>query len=520
LSIKVLEDRMRLPCFASLLREGVVDFACVDTSNGLGTIQLLHSKRTIVSGSLTHPYVVIGNYLLDSLPIDIYRYAPIEPLPCTDGEGAAGGADAKSTQRSRRSVPSIPSHSQPLQRLCVALPRSAPITWKQWTEDATFEWSASTMVELVDSCTPRASLTEEKFAASDHHAAVLRAFASSEARARCKDGVHAPFIVPVGAVQLVRDIAMLRNSKSSCPHLCIFGDKTFGSKESSCIGFGSDLALGQGGVGGSSVNGGGGGGGGGGAPPIIVHHTSEGSTDDAGCVSVSVDLDLIAQLVELSVPRCSFCKRVYIADRINGSGGQFDVTMCSDTCHCGQETGARHGSSHESSGKGKGIGSADESHEQSPTDIEAVAEVAQASSEHWTASELLALLEISEFDAGMFSSICWPLSHKIRGTNVLETSRAQATVAVRARAKSVALQCLKNSCFELVAPAGSAQQAESAFKSALRTARFLYTIGLWNDAARVLRDCASATGRQEADHLRSKAEALGGSHGRVVSGNV
>ena len=469
------------------------------------------------TGSLSFPFVVIGNYLLDSLPIDIYRYAPTERIPHDDA--AVTDFVDDSAKRTGRGA-GTPAQSASLQRLCVALPSSsdalgdAPRSWKQWTKEAKFEWSTSTMEQLVDTCTPRSScLAEGEIDKSGHHAAVMNTFASPQARALCKDGMHAPFIVPVGAARLVRDIARLRDPKSSYPHLCIFGDKTFGSKESSCISLGPTPAQQDKKAGISCSDGRGGGK----APPIIVHHTSDPGNNGAGCVSVSVDLGLISQLVEQNGPRCSLCKTVYIADRMNGSGGQFDVTMCCNSCVCRQKTRVGRESIH-------GLSSGDENicnvgeycSVLSPTDIEAVAEVAYASSDYWTASELLALIEASEFDPGLFSSICWPLSHKLRNTipqndvvSPLEIPQAQTTVNVHARAKAAALRCLENSYFEVVAPAGSVQHEQNEFEFAMRTARFLYTIGFFDESVQVLRGCASATGRREAEHLCSKAEAFG-----------
>ena len=74
LSRDVVQDRMKLPCFQTMLQKGLVDFACVDVSKGLThehEIHLLHQDQNI--SLVENAMVVVGNYFLDSLPIDMYR---------------------------------------------------------------------------------------------------------------------------------------------------------------------------------------------------------------------------------------------------------------------------------------------------------------------------------------------------------------------------------------------------------------------------------------------------------------
>ena len=464
LSPDVIKDRMRLSCMKPLLRDGLVDFACLDTANRLESIKLMHSGRTIRKSSLRQPFVTIGNYLLDSLPIDIYRYAPTTVNNLSREIGKQGK----------------------LQRLSVALPvdltygegdettsrkSSQSRSWKQWSREAMFNWTDSSLAQLVEDCT--GNIFSE---ATEHYAEVLRNFASPEGRLLSKGGMHSPFIVPVGAVRLVRDIAELHHPSVTCPHMCIFGDKTFGSKESACLEFGADMKQGN------NTDGE--------APPIIVHHGLTNDSHESGCISVSVNLDLVSDFVELGKMQCSSCKRVHIQDRVSGSGGQFDVAICCSICCCSNQNNTdgpcfKHSQS--------------ELPRTSPTDVEAIAEIAVASPECWTPWELLCLLKISEYDALLFKSICWFISHKLRFlsediTADLATKqsdhncspRAQDLKAMRYEAKHAALRCLENAHFEVLAPSGSPGEKRGLFDFALLTARFLYTIQLWNASEWVL----------------------------------
>jgi hypothetical protein len=311
---------------------------------------------------------------------------------------------------------------------------------------------------------------------------VLREHCSPEQRERESGSRTAPFIVPVGAGRLLRDVSALQTTSNNAigePILFIFGDKTFGSRESAALEQNDETRDGDG------------------APPILVHH----SAGNVGCISASVDLELIARLVrEVAVlpppghimspqvaasvetraaraAECEICSN-YVHDRANGMGGAFDVCVCASQC---VRSVAHPQSAAFSSCP-----------EISVTDIESCVEIAVAHVAEWTAGEIVALLTLAEFDAGVCSALCWPLARKLNSRD--HQWRRKAVEAV--------LRC-HSTCFEVVAAARAQEQTEAAFEASLKAARWFYVVGAYAQARAVL---DSPPCRQE--HLRPQVARL------------
>lgn len=71
----LLESRMKTPWMEPLVAAGLVDFATLDASSSKDTassLELLASKTRIALGSIEGPVCVLGNYALDSFPVDIF----------------------------------------------------------------------------------------------------------------------------------------------------------------------------------------------------------------------------------------------------------------------------------------------------------------------------------------------------------------------------------------------------------------------------------------------------------------
>ncbi|KAG7401125.1 hypothetical protein PHYBOEH_002683 [Phytophthora boehmeriae] len=106
LSDQVLHSRRQMECFRPFIEAGQLDFALFDTydfvhgnpqaSRKKKTLELMHSQREWHVGS-DGPFVLIGNYFLDSLRADVFAVASrqkITPMttrsnPCRDSDNSS-----------------------------------------------------------------------------------------------------------------------------------------------------------------------------------------------------------------------------------------------------------------------------------------------------------------------------------------------------------------------------------------------------------------------------------------------
>jgi len=61
------------PQLSLLAEKGLLDFARLDLDSRSDTLELLHAGQTLNLNTLANPVAVVGNYVLDSLPHDIFR---------------------------------------------------------------------------------------------------------------------------------------------------------------------------------------------------------------------------------------------------------------------------------------------------------------------------------------------------------------------------------------------------------------------------------------------------------------
>ncbi|KAG5175944.1 hypothetical protein JKP88DRAFT_336999 [Tribonema minus] len=126
----VLRERMSSACFRELLAAGAVDFAVLDAGSALSAaassalsaaasttrghdddgqnaaaLDLLYSQRRLGPGSIKNPLLIMGNYVLDSLPATLYLSAEggqvwevMERAPTLSGSGggSSGSSDSGS----------------------------------------------------------------------------------------------------------------------------------------------------------------------------------------------------------------------------------------------------------------------------------------------------------------------------------------------------------------------------------------------------------------------------------------
>lgn len=99
-----LEFWQRQPQLKQLAEAGTVDFAQLDLGEGaVNTLQLLHSGETVELETLANPVAVVANYVLDSLPHDIFRleggrlYEALATLVAPDGQLASDDPELLAT---------------------------------------------------------------------------------------------------------------------------------------------------------------------------------------------------------------------------------------------------------------------------------------------------------------------------------------------------------------------------------------------------------------------------------------
>ena len=322
LSLEVLQDRMQLPYFQQLMQNGQVDFARVDVTKGVNNIHLLFKNINI--STMNNPIAIVGNYFLDSLPIDMYRTAKssgrLEKLCVLEEEK---NEIKKQPSKSKSKSKSIGCSSS-------------------WRKTMDFRWQPASINEMT---------TITKSNGESYTSTVLTEYITTHlAQHNTTEGTednttdkHACLMIPIGALRFILDVtSSLVVPGTNC--LFLFGDKTFGSRTPFVIEGDKKHDY-----------------------PIIVHHgKNETETEpeiiNGGCISTSVDLSLISSLINqigitaenneivrnskqqsciqqsatrrqrmspLHIEKTRKYTTLIMEDRTTGSGGEFDVVVSS-----------------------------------------------------------------------------------------------------------------------------------------------------------------------------------------------
>ena len=480
LSMDALEDRMRLPCFQTMMEDGVVDFARVDVSRltnkeegmggvggkrgrGMKHIDLLFQKIELTSEIQREQngLVVIGNYFLDSLPIDMYRTRRresseemvVEEMEVAENVGESlerlcvverTSDIARKRKRAKRS-----------EEIMVEEESSKNVTGEKkdvigcssmWRSSMEFVWEKTTMTDITD-VTGTAEGTPPPPTSSPRSSQVLVEYIRRHMSKEASSSLSSSFLmVPSGAMEFVRDIQFTVAGRSN-DVLFLFGDKTFGSRTPFVLSGDKENEY-----------------------PIIVHHGEE--KGGGGCISTSVDLSFISAYVrelarergeeerrverrvesgvengeesaeengssdeqttrrrkEYAAHGTTLVKTFIVEDRVTSSGGEFDVYAC--TTRKEEQRDGRDGSgatSSSSSSSSSSLSSSSSSSSSSSlfsspctagmisvTDVEAVVGLVEHQLEDWSMSHLLDVLSLCNYDYDVFDMMRWELARRVK----------------------------------------------------------------------------------------------------------